>query len=1499
MPTLISRTAKAFALALVVAFSVSASAAIGPSLSARPQVRVLSKVDTTKLATLPNSHPNPAGMYADQGRLAPSTAMGPMSLVLTSSDAQIYALHSLLDQQQDKSSPYYHQWLTPESFGASFGAASSDITAVTSWLQDAGFTVQSIAKGARIIRFTGTSGQVESAFHTEMHTVLVDGESHRMNTTDISVPQALAPIIAGVTHLNDFRPKKDLVNYHPVVRGTDGQYYPVIPGTLSPDYTSLSSGSHYVGPADLATIFNAAPLQAAGINGAGVTIGILGQTTIALSNVETYRQMFNLPVNDPTIINTGPAPAVIADDIESDLDVDLAGSLATNAKVNFYTDGYGLYNGGIDGSALFAVDTNVPDIISLSYGGCELSNGSAGTAFWNTLWEQAAAQGQTVFVSSGDSSATGCASSSAALATGTTAGSYGVNALGSSAYNVAVGGSEFNEGTALGVTPYWGPGGVSPYGTALSYIPETVWSEGAFDVVTQGSGVAGGGGGVSMFTARPPWQVGPGINAADPAGPTFTASGAIPAGTPHRLVPDLALIAASGHDGTIFCSEGVCKINSDGTIGAIGVVGGTSVATPAMASVQALIDQKNGGRQGNANYYYYKLAAAQNTAACASTAPPSAACNFHDIVTGDNYSPKTSTGKYNVSTGTISGVLGTDYIGFPATTGYDEATGLGSPNVTNLANNWKSVTFNSTTTTLNLSPLNIVHGTQQTAVITVAANSGSGTPTGDVSITAIGQSAGASNGNQYTLSAGTVTATFANLPGGTYSVSAHYAGDSVYGPSDSAPVTVTITKEPAQIFLTPYYITTAGNVGTATSFAYGSAIYVDTDTQGQSATGVNNNNVLNTGVPTGTITYSLTNNGAALPGYVSTLDFQGITYLEVAQSFANFLVYANYPAIVPGNVVVTAAYSGDNSFGAVSGTTGFTVTKATVAPKVTAGSAEIASGAPATLNVSIAANGGGALPTGTATLVDTTTSTTLGTVSLVNGLGVLTTTAITQAGANSIVATYNGDGNYTSANSTAVTVTVGGTSTSLSLISSLAATKVLQSVTLTATAPTGVTGTVYFYDGGTLSLGSAAINTTTHQAALAVTTLVAGTHNITATYAGSTTYQSATSNTVQIITSQNTPTLALTTQTATVGTKTVSMNGQITYSPAPAAAPNPAPTVNIQFLDGATVKGSAPITRGLNYTTTSSAAFTMPALTPGVHQLTAFFPGDTNYAAVTSNVQVVNVGLTSLSLTSSTTNVGTNIPFTLTATVTPLVSAMVTIGGTVTFYDNVSGTPVSIGTGTVTAGVAKLTTTFTTAATHPISAVYSGDANFYTSSTTTSVNIVSVVGGFTLSANPSSLTITRGTSGTVTITATSYGNWNGTGPLTCYGLPANSFCTFTTTPFVFNGVNGSQNTTLTITTLNPHAGGGTASLGGFLWLPAVLLAGFLGLRRKHLTLRGRQLMVFAILLCGMAAVSGCSSLGLATPTGPSTVIVQANGVPTPGNGSSAVQPTTTIALTVQ
>ena len=291
---------------------------------AMPAIRVTKPVDDTKRSAIYGHTPKGLRHATKLGRVAPNTPAQHLIMMLKSSPEQEREARKVIDEQQDKRTANYHQWATPEQFGQHFGVHDNDIAKVTAWMQSHGLKVENVAKSKRAIQFSGTSGQLEKAFQMEMHYYLMpNGETHVSNDRDISVPQALRPVISGVPTLNDFFKK--------------GHHTP--PAKLSklkpgPKYTD-GSGNNFVGPADFATIYNTAPLLSNGINGTGVTIGIAARSDILLSDVQTYRQMFNLPVNDPNFINTGDdAGVVIGDDSETDLDTEISGGVAPNATVD-------------------------------------------------------------------------------------------------------------------------------------------------------------------------------------------------------------------------------------------------------------------------------------------------------------------------------------------------------------------------------------------------------------------------------------------------------------------------------------------------------------------------------------------------------------------------------------------------------------------------------------------------------------------------------------------------------------------------------------------------------------------------------------------------------------------------------------------------------------------------------------------------------------------------------------------------------------------------------------------------------------------------------------------------------------------------------------------------------------------------------------------------------------------------------------------------------------
>ncbi len=262
--------------------------------------RIKEAADDTRLVTLKrNTHPLAQPQY-DRGAAPANLPMERMQLVLTRDARQQSALKALIDAQHDNSSSSFHQWLTPEQFGQQFGAADQDVQAVATWLQSHGFRVNHVAKGRTVIEFSGTAGQVRSAFHTEIRKFVVNGEEHWANSVDPQIPAALRPVVAGVAKLHNFRTKSmaKVSGKWPTVSTSHG---------VRPQYNE-DDGSHGLTPADYATIYNINPLYKAGINGSGVTIGVIGVGPIIVQDIVDFRRVFGLPKNPPQVIVNGTTP---------------------------------------------------------------------------------------------------------------------------------------------------------------------------------------------------------------------------------------------------------------------------------------------------------------------------------------------------------------------------------------------------------------------------------------------------------------------------------------------------------------------------------------------------------------------------------------------------------------------------------------------------------------------------------------------------------------------------------------------------------------------------------------------------------------------------------------------------------------------------------------------------------------------------------------------------------------------------------------------------------------------------------------------------------------------------------------------------------------------------------------------------------------------------------------------------------------------------------------
>jgi len=821
--------------------------------------RVVEAVDDARRVTLSgNVHPLAQAEF-DRGAVADAQPMNRILLLLKRSDEQEATLQDLLQKQQDKSTPNFHQWLTPEQFGAQFGVADADIQAVTDWLTRQGFSINKIYSGKTVIEFSGTVAQVQRAFGTAIHNFEVDGKTYSANTSDPQIPAALASVITGVVSLHNF-PREFYARRYGTLRRAGGKSV-VEPLTTFPG--PFGPGNFYgLGPGDFAKIYGAPATCGPGTptppcNGAGQTIAIVGETNLNVSDVQQFRSIFGLPAtfDQNSIILNGEDPGITSKDEEGEalLDTQWSGGAAPGATIKYVLSASTPASQGIDLSALYIVEHNLAGVMSESYGACESNLGSAENSFYNNLWQQASAQGITVSVSTGDSGSAGCDDPhSEGLAIGGTA----VNGVASTPYNVAVGGTDFDQYGRWGI--FWSSTNDSTTGTsALGYIPEIPWNQSCAQLGPPGcninttpvqlQNIVAGGGGPSRLYSKPSWQTG--IH-----------------GMPNdskRDQPDVSQLASPGFNGTgfLFCQSDAamaCQV-STGFSGfmTFGITGGTSASAPSFAGIMALVNQSQATaqnpapRQGNANYILYALAN-KNGASCASATPVVTGCIFNDIVGGSSALPTGGTGIGTISvpcnggtvgcSATMNGQIGVldspstpGLMAWNVSPGYDQATGLGSLNVGNLITAWATASSVQTTTTLTLSPTTgITHGSKNvSATISVAPKSG--TATGTVSLIALvpTQPSGTTplSAGEFTLGAnGSVTGTAQNLPGGTnYQVYAHYSGDGVNAPSDSPMQTVSVTPESSKTFIVvPTFDPATGNQtnGNVTAVTYGTPYFI-------------------------------------------------------------------------------------------------------------------------------------------------------------------------------------------------------------------------------------------------------------------------------------------------------------------------------------------------------------------------------------------------------------------------------------------------------------------------------------------------------------------------------------------------------------------------------------------------------------------------------------------------------------------------------------------------
>ena len=1051
-----------------------------------------------------------------------------------------------------------------------------------------------------------------------------------------------------------------------------------INGSCGEDCTYLEED---VGPYDFATIYNVLPAWNAGYTGSGQTIAIAGTSFICLSStspctqndVAAFRSEFGLSTAYPSTptpteidagsyFNTGTTATVctstsatavcgLGDLEENSLDVEWSGAVAPAAQIDLVVTGQSSAcntstgAGCIDtiyDSAAYIVQNVTAKIMSLSYGECELGQGTAGNVAYYDLWQQAAAEGISVFVSTGDSGSPSCDDDEDSYYGNPYIAQYGlsVSGIASTPYNTAVGGTDFSwcqpyftgatdssgylvlggcatSSTTQGTPAYWATSNNGTTGaSAAGYVPETPWNntclnpinaryletlldysgfDSAFDVDpttpeetcnviyeplsyegesepgwywfyegTEGDMLAGyvdtvGGSGGASNCVNNDEATSP-DNPTCSAGATSTGVTTNPftgesqasltlvndgwpkpswqtsvTGIPSdgvRDLPDVSFFAGDGSldSATLICVSlvGSCALSSS-TGNTAQEVGGTSVGTPQMAGVMALINQKAGAAQGLANPELYRLAASQTYSECsAESVANSSSCYFQDIDYGPtaaggspayttaqtnsmpcdlNNSPEGGAfyedGEWVIVNGGEPAYAGTTspnctainsgdlYVGTLVTsgttaaynsgTGFDLATGLGSLNVWNVVHAWASEA-GTNSSTMTVTPGSSTITINQSLNVTVSVTGSAGTPTGTITLSGdgysseetIGTSPCTSNTNcTFTIPANSLAA------GSNITLTAYYSGDSNYA-ANSQTTTITVTV------MTP----TVG-VNAPSSGNVANAINVGITVTGPSGS---------TAIPSGTV-------------YLTSGSYTSST-ASLTNGSATITIPANSLAGSAAGTTdtITAYYSGDTNYSGHTGSTTIVMTEIILlTPTITVTPSPSSIDTGQSLGVTVTVSGAGPAPTGSVTLKGGTYTSSAETI----GVGPCTSNTncsftipanSLSAGTDTLTASYSGDSNYASGTGTATetvtqsayslsattpaAVSPGSSSTSTitgaTSSTDYAGTVTLNSCTLTSSSVTNpnapptcsVSGTITYASGTATGSGTATIFTT-------------------------------------------------------------------------------------------------------------------------------------------------------------------------------------------------------------------------------------------------------------------------------------------------------------------------------------------------------------------------------------------------------------------------------------
>jgi len=829
-----NKIAKAMVALSLAIGALSYSAARAQTLRRVPAIT--QPVDESKLVRVPGNVRPEANAQNDRGPVDDHLRLDHLLLQLKRPAETEGAVERFLESQQDPQSPNFHKWLIAAQFGERFGTVEQDLEVVSRWLSSRGFAVNQVHPNGMLIDFFGNSRpSARGVPYRDSQPGSERDRPHRQYERPAD-PGALAPVVAGVVSLHDFRPHALSVpraNY-------------TVSATLEP-----------VVPGDLATIYNFNPAYLAGYTGAGQTIVVIEDSDVyKTADFTTFRSTFGLTSQYPSgsltqVHPTGGAggtcadPGATADDAEAEIDAEWASAAAPNAAIELASCANTRTNfGGFIALQNLLAETTPPSIVSISYGESEAANGATGNLYIYDLYQTAVAEGVSLFVAAGDS---GAASSDA----GSNA-THGItiSAYASTPYNVAVGGTDFADTFQNTNSSYWSATNGEYYNSALSYIPEIPWNNScAGQLLANYRGFSTTYGASGFCASNTAQSDGSLTLVAASGGPSNCATGT-PAesgfvggtcqgypkpswqsvyGNPSdgvRDIPDVALFAANGIWGHYYVTcysdpgKGRGGAPCTGPPSTWAGYGGTSFASPEMAGIQALINQKMAAAQGNPNYQLYSLAQTEyenaGNAACSSSSS-TGTCVFNDITLGDMdvncgaNAPNCFDPGGAVNGGVLSTSTSSYAPAYAAASGWDFATGIGTVNVYLLVSGWPSAPLTAQTITFN--PLaNVTFGV---APFSISATASSG-------LTVIFTSG---TTTVCTVSGTTVTVT----AGGTCSITASQPGNATYAAATLVtqsfsvnPAAQTITFNPlanVTFGVAPFSISATASSGLTVIFA--------------------------------------------------------------------------------------------------------------------------------------------------------------------------------------------------------------------------------------------------------------------------------------------------------------------------------------------------------------------------------------------------------------------------------------------------------------------------------------------------------------------------------------------------------------------------------------------------------------------------------------------------------------------------------------------------------